>query len=172
MKIPTLLFLMLYSIHQLGAQQPAELGGEALRTLSQTDKGNYSSYVTEYKRMYAMFLKDNTFDDYLADGKKYTVFVPDNTAIEVYYRAENMANGNPPRLRNILKYSIAKGKFRLEDLKDGQILYTTFPSNPITVSVKKDKIYLLDRQGNRVRIGASFEAGNVIFYPVKTLLRY
>lgn len=52
-----------------------------------------------------------TFADYLTDGKKYTVIVPDNTGIEVYYRTEGSANGNPPRLCNTLKYNIIKGKF-------------------------------------------------------------
>lgn len=168
----TTLLALLCSFLPARAQQTGEIGGEALQQLSRTDNGKYERYVTEYKRMYAMYTGDDSFTDYLTDGKKYTVIVPDNTAIEVYYRTEGSANGNPPRLRNTLKYNIIKGKYTLEAFKDGQTLYTLFPSHPLTVTVKKDKVYLTDKQGNRVRLDKSFESGNIIFYPVKTLLRY
>lgn len=168
----TALLALLCSFTPVHAQQTGEIGGEALQLLSRTDNGKYDRYVTEYKRMYAMYTGDDSFADYLTDGKKYTVIVPDNTAIEVYYRTEGSANGNPPRLRNTLKYNIIKGKYTFEAFKDGQTLYTLFPSHPLTVTVKKDKVYLTDKQGNRVRLDKSFESGNIIFYPVKTLLRY
>lgn len=154
------------------AQRPGELGGEALHFVAQADGGRYGRYVTEYKRMYAMYAGDGTFADYLADGGKYTVLLPDDTAVEVYYRAEGAVNGNPPRLRNTLKYNIVKGRFALDAFRDGQTLYTLLPSNPLTVSVRKGKVYLTDLQGNRVRLDRSFEAGGIVFYPVKTLLRY
>ena len=101
------LFCLFTPVH---AQQTGEIGGEALQLLSRTDNGKYDRYITEYKRMYAMYTGDGTFADYLTDGKKYTVIIPDNTGIEVYYRTEGSANGNPPRLRNTLKYNIIKGK--------------------------------------------------------------
>lgn len=154
------------------AQQPGEVGGEALQLIAEADGGRYGRYVTEYKRMYAMYAGDGTFADYLADGGKYTVLVPDDTAVEVYYRAEGVANGNPPRLRNTLKYNIIKGRFSLDAFRDGQTLYTLLPSHPLTVSVRKGKVYLTDLQGNRVRLDRPFESGGIVFYPVKTLLRY
>ena len=106
----TALLALFCSFPPAQAQQTGEIGGEALQLLSRTDNGKYDRYVTEYKRMYAMYTGDGTFADYLTDGKKYTVIVPDNTGIEVYYRTEGAANGNPPRLRNTLKYNIIKGK--------------------------------------------------------------
>lgn len=168
----TALLALLCSFAPARAQQHGEIGGEALQLLSRSDNGKYDRYVTEYKRMYAMYASDESFADYFTDGKKYTAIVPDNTGIEVYYRTEGSANGNPPRLRNTLKYNIIKGKFALGSFKDGQTLYTLFPSHPLTVTVKKDKVYLTDQQGNRVRLDNSFESDNIIFYPVKTLLRY
>ena len=62
--------------------------------------------------------------------------------------------------------------YPLDAFRDGQTLYTLFPSHPLTVSVRKGKVWLVDRQGNRVRLEESFEVGDIIFYPVKTLLRY
>jgi hypothetical protein len=122
----TALLALFCSFPPVQAQQTGEIGGEALQMLSRTDNGKYDRYITEYKRMYAMYTADGTFADYLTDGKKYTVIVPDNTGIEVYYRTEGSANGNPPRLCNTLKYNIVKGKFVPEAFKDGQTLYTLF----------------------------------------------
>lgn len=170
--IPLVVLLALCPLIPAEARQPAEAGGEALQTLAATDNGKYERYVTEYKRMYAMYAADDTFADYFTDGKKYTVIVPDNVGIEVYYRTEGYANGNPPRLRNTLKYNIIKGRYPLDAFRNGQTLYTLFPSHPLSVSVRKGKVYLTDKQGNRVRLEKSFEVGNILFYPVKTLLRY
>lgn len=167
-----ILFALLGTVSATQAQQSGELGGEALHQISQADNGKYERYATEYKRMYAMYVGDGTFADYLTDGKKYTVIVPDNVAIEVYYRSEGSVNGNPPRLRNTIKYNILKGRFSLDSFRDGQTLYTLFPSNPVTASVRKGKVWLVDKQGNRVRLDQSFEVGNIIVYPVKTMLRY
>lgn len=122
----TALLALFCSFPPVQAQQTGEIGGEALQMLSRTDNGKYDRYITEYKRMYAMYTADGTFADYLTDGKKYTVIVPDNTGIKVYYRTEGSANGNPPRLCNTLKYNIIKGKFVPEAFKDGQTLYTLF----------------------------------------------
>lgn len=138
----TALLALFCSFPPAQAQQTGEIGGEALQMLSRTDNGKYDRYITEYKRMYAMYTADGTFADYLTDGKKYTVIVPDNTGIEVYYRTEGSANGNPPRLCNTLKYNIVKGKFVPEAFKDGQTLYTLFPSHPLTVTVKKARYIL------------------------------
>lgn len=91
----TILLMLLCSCLQAQVQPTGEIGGEALQLLSQTDKGKYNRYVTEYKRMYAMYTGNGTFADYLTDGRKYTVIVPDNTGLEVYYRTEGYADGNP-----------------------------------------------------------------------------
>lgn len=171
-KLTILTLLMLGSLTMLRAQQTGEAGGEALLQIARTDNGKYGRYVTEYKRMYAMYMGDGTFEDYFTDGKKYTALIPDDIAIEVYYRAEGSVDGNPPRLRNTIKYNIIKGRYPLDAFRDGQTLYTLFPSHPLTVSVRKGKVWLVDRQGNRVRLEESFEVGDIIFYPVKTLLRY
>lgn len=166
------LLMLLGTLTTIQAQQTGEAGGEALLQIARIDNGKYNRYVTEYKRMYAMYMSDGTFEDYFADGKKYTVLVPDDIAIEVYYRAEGSTDGNPPRLRNTIKYNIIKGRYPLDSFRDGQTLYTLFPSHPLTVSIRKGKVSIVDRQGNRVRLEESFEVGNLIFYPVKTLLRY
>ena len=171
-KLTILTLLMLGSLTMLRAQQTGEAGGAALLQIARTDHGKNGRYVTEYKRMYAMYMGDGTFEDYFTDGKKYTALIPDDIAIEVYYRAEGSVDGNPPRLRNTIKYNIIKGCYALDTFRDGQTLYTLFPSHPLTVSVRKGKVWLVDRQGNRVRLEESFEVGNIIFYPVKTLLRY
>ena len=105
-KLTILTLLMLGSLTMLRAQQTGEAGGEALLQIARTDNGKYGRYVTEYKRMYAMYMGDGTFEDYFTDGKKYTALIPDDIAIEVYYRAEGSADGNPPRLRNTIKYNI------------------------------------------------------------------
>ena len=151
-------------------QNDSELGGDALKTLTETGDGKYSRYVNEYQRMYVMYSGDGSFEDYFSDGQKYTVFLPDNAAVEVYYRDEGNISGNPPRLRNTIKYSIAKGRFTT--FKDGQKLYTLFPSHPIQVSVRKGKVWVTDLAGNKARLGEPIESGNIIFYPVKTFLRY
>lgn len=163
-----LLILMTFSLPLCGQ----EVGGDILKEIASMDGGNYSQYAMEYQRMYAMFASDNKFKDYLNDGKKYTILVPDNTGIDVYYIEEGSVNGNPPRLCNTLKYNIIKGKYTLKDLKDGQKLYTNYPSKFVTVKIKKDKIFLLDLQGNKLRLIFPIEKNNVIIYKTKSLLRY
>ena len=54
------LFCLFTPVH---AQQTGEIGGEALQLLSRTDNGKYDRYITEYKRMYAMYTGDGTFAD-------------------------------------------------------------------------------------------------------------
>lgn len=169
-----LLFILFHLLAApgLSAQEPKALGGDALEALSQANGGRHATYATEYMRMYAMYVGEGKFGDYFADGKRYTVFIPDDLAFEVYYAANGGPNGNTMRLCNTMKYSIAKGFYRPDQLKDGQKLYTLFPSHPLTVKRKKEKIFICDLQGNSVKVGTCFEVGNIIFYPVKTCLRY
>lgn len=143
-----------------------------LDVLEQEAGKEYTQYRKEYMRVFAAYMADGRFDDYLQNGNRYTVFVPDNFAIEEYHDANGGPKGNMPRLCNTLKYGIAKGYFEADKLSDGQKLFTLFPSNPLMVKIKKDKVYIVDKQGNSQKLGKCIKAGNVIFYPVKKMLRY
>lgn len=132
----------------------------------------YTQYAKEYMRVYACYMADGRFDDYLQNGNRYTVFVPDNFAIEEYHDANGGPTGNMARLCNTLKYGMAKGYFEADKLKDGQKLFTLFPSNPLSVKIKKDKVYIVDKQGNSQKLGKCIKAGNILFYPIKKMLRY
>lgn len=160
-----LLMSLLGAMNGLYARTPLEI-------LEAEAGKEYTQYGKEYMRVYASYLADGRFDDYLQNGNKYTVFVPDNFAIEEYHDANGGPTGNMARLCNTIKFGIAKGYFPMDRLKDGQKLFTLFPSNPLTVKIKKGKVYIVDKQGNSEKLGKCIEAGNILFYPVKKMLRY
>lgn len=150
-----------------------DIGGEPLEKLRKDSKERFVYYVFDYLRILKTFSKDNTFADYLNDGNQYTIFVPDDDAVEDYYKDNGGRNGNIPRLRNTIKYNIVKGKLMPEDLKDGQQLRTLFGSGSIIeVTEKKGKVTLKDMYGNKVKLSKPMVFENVIIYPVSVFMRY
>lgn len=167
------LFLIasLFVASSVAAQSSTEIGGEPLKALSQYQKGKYSEYAKEYKRMCEKYSGDDSFKDYFNDGNRYTVLVPSNEAMDIF-RTENKKND--PRLRNTIKHSIIKGQLDAGSLADGQTIRSlwVYKSAKYTVSVKKKSVSITDMQGNSVRLGKSFTVGNITFYPVNTVMRY
>lgn len=151
---------------------PGAYAQSPLEVMEKEAGKEYTMYAKEYMRVYAAYLADGRFDDYLQNGNRYTVFVPDNFAIEEYHDANGGPTGNMARLCNTIKYGIAKGYYPIDKLQDGQKLFTLFPSNPLTVKIKKGKVYIVDKRGNSEKLGRCIEAGNILFYPVKKMLRY
>lgn len=149
------------------------IGGEPLEALKKDSKERFVYYVFDYLRLLKTFSVDNTFDDYLNNGKQYTIFVPEDDALEEYYKSNGGRNGNIPRLRNTIKYNIVQGVMMPIDFQDGKQLRTLFGSGSIIdVSVKKNKVTLKDMHGNKVKLGKPIVFENIIIYPVSTFLRY
>lgn len=152
-----------------------EVGGDALKGLHRAGNGEYSEFIKEYIRISEKYSDSDLFDDYLADGNQYTVFVPNNAAVADFWaNYTGRAWDKDNTLRNTIKYAIVKGKMSPSDFTGKRTLQSlwTWNKSRLSVSTSNGDIVLTDMKNNKVTLGEPLEFGNVIFYPVKTFLRY
>lgn len=126
------------------------------------------------------FIETAEFSKVLNNKNSYTIFAPANMAFDKLPEGkveELLKPENKEKLQSILNYHIIEGKITKEDIaaavKEGRgsMQLKTLGGSKLTVSMKRDRIFIIDKMGNGgTLITTDVEASNGIIHTIDVVM--